>query len=207
MSQEITQAQASELDYVIAIDTSGSMGTQYKNGKTRFQAVQEFTESLARYAEQVDDDGITVIPFGAGKSNAINNVTAAKVAEVFQNNQPWGGTPLLGALKQIHELKKNGTLKKNVVAFVITDGIASDGSQEEIAKFISSITQSQQRDEELNFGFIQIGDDKEATKMLAFLDDNLQTQYGARHDIVDTKTMEEAENLKPGELIWHVQND
>lgn len=197
-------------DYVIIIDKSGSMaGTDTPTGQSRFKYVEESTVAIATTLEQYDPDGITVIPF-AGGFKVYDNTTAVKVADVFKENQPMGGTMLAAPLKAVFELylaaKKAGTTKANgMIVLVITDGQPSDGK--EAAKAISDFTQKLDNgDGEFGLTFIQVGHDAEATRFLKSLDDDLVTA-GAKFDIVDTKTIDEVEQIGLTETLLAALND
>ncbi|MBD2777557.1 hypothetical protein [Iningainema tapete] len=84
-------------DYTLIIDKSSSMSTpDQRNGRTRWEEVQESTLGLARKCEQLDSDGITVYVF-AGRFRRYDNVTSGKVAQIFEENEPVGNTDLAGA--------------------------------------------------------------------------------------------------------------
>lgn len=197
-------------DYVVIIDKSGSMiGTDTPNGQTRFKYAEESTVAIASMLEQYDPDGITVIPF-AGNFKVYDNTTAAKVTDVFRENQPMGGTVLAPPLKSVFDnylaAKKAGTSKANgMIVLVITDGQPSDGP--EAAKAISDFTQHLDNgDGEFGLTFIQVGRDVEATKFLKALDDDL-VKAGAKFDIVDTKTIDEVEQIGLTETLLAALND
>ncbi|MFM6253912.1 MAG: VWA domain-containing protein, partial [Dolichospermum sp.] len=89
----------SDRDYTLIIDKSGSMATpDQKGGRSRWVAAQESTIALASKCEQLDPDGITIYLF-AGKFKRYENVTSAKVSQIFRENDPSGTTDLAGVLK------------------------------------------------------------------------------------------------------------
>jgi Mg-chelatase subunit ChlD len=202
-SPEITLAQAKEYDYILLIDKSGSMSeksNQMENG-TRWDEVREFTESFARFAESVDDDGITVITFNTSATVA-DNVTAAKVSEIFKNERPGGGTALAPALKEA--FKKKFASSKNAIILVMTDGEANDPS--ETKRLIIEAANKIERDEQLAIQFVQVGSDPKAAAFLQMLDDDLQ-KAGAKFDIVNTLSEKEAGSLKVEQLLYQALND
>ena len=78
----------SDRDYTLIIDKSGSMSTPDQvGGRSRWKIAEESTIALARKCEEFDPDGITVYVF-SGKFKRYENVTAAKVAQIFQENDP-----------------------------------------------------------------------------------------------------------------------
>lgn len=197
-------------DYVLIIDKSGSMvGTDTPTGQTRFKAAEESTVAIATMLEEYDPDGITVIPFNAA-FKVYDNTTAAKVADIFRENQPMGGTVLAPPLQSVFDsylaAKKAGTAKPNgMIVLVVTDGQPSDGV--EVAKAISAFTQKLETgDDEFGISFIQVGRDPEATRFLKGLDDNL-VSAGAKFDIVDTKTIDEVESIGLVETLIAALND
>lgn len=199
--QVLSDAQASEYDFIILVDKSGSMGERSTSmeGKTRWQEAQEFTESFARYAEQTDDDGITVITF-AGHPTVYDGVKADKVHEVFTNCQPGGSTNLAPALEEA--FKKKFSANKKALIMVITDGAANDESH--VKDSIIAAANKLNADDEIGIQFVQIGNDPSAAKFLNDLDDNLST---AKLDIVNALTREEAEGYSMGQLLWLALND
>ncbi len=198
---ELSLAEAREYDHIILIDKSGSMGSASTRmqGKTRWQEAQEFTEGYARFAEQVDDDGITVITFNSS-ATVYDNVKSNKVSEIFNNNTPTGSTNLAGALKKAFDKHFSNT--KPSIILVMTDG--EPDSQQEVKDVITKAANTIERDEQLAVQFIQIGDDKGAEKFLAELDDNLK---GAKFDIVNSLSRTEAEQLTLPQLLWQALND
>lgn len=204
----ITKEAASELDYVIAIDCSGSM-TQPdpdRPGKSLFQHAEEWTQGMAAFADEVDDDGITVMTFGGQTVNVTDNVKADAVRKVFADTSPFGGTPTHEVVERIVSMKKSNKLTKNVVAFIITDGRPSN--PEAVAKAIAAWTKDANATEHgISFSFIQIGNDPGARAFLQMLDDDLESKYGAKFDCVDTRTLSEADGMTPGQLVWGAMND
>lgn len=197
-------------DYVMIIDKSGSMTqTDTPTGQSRFKAAEESTIAIASMLEQYDPDGIDVIPF-SGSFKVYNNTTAAKVVDIFRENQPMGGTVLAPPLKSVFDTylaaKAAGTTKSNgMIVLVITDGQPSDAA--DVAKTISDFTQKLDNgDGEFGITFLQVGRDPEATRFLKSLDDDL-TSHGAKFDIVDTKTIDEVEQIGLTEVLIAALND
>jgi uncharacterized protein with von Willebrand factor type A (vWA) domain len=116
----LTAETASEYDFVIGLDASGSMAspsTRYP-GKTRWQEAQETIFGLASVLGQYDADGIDVVVFG-GSVEVFEGVTAEKVTDIFSKRSPRGSTPLAEAITKIDGLNSDG---KKAVALVFTDG-------------------------------------------------------------------------------------
>lgn len=200
---EMTVDQAKEYDHIILVDQSGSMGdpSTKMEGKNRWEEAAEFTTAYARFAEQVDDDGITLILFNS-RATVHDSVTADKVKETFSKNRPGGSTNLADALKKAFE--KKFAAGKNAIVLVLTDGVPD--SQSEVVKAIIDASNKIERDEQLAVQFIQIGDDPGAAKFLQKLDDDLQKE-DAKFDIVNTLTREQAESLTVEQLLYQAVND
>lgn len=204
-----TSEQLKDRDYVLILDKSGSMSERdCPGGKTRWETAQESTMALANKTQAYDPDGITVVPF-ASTFKIYESTTPAKVADVFKENEPIGGTilgPVLNAVFQSYlDRKKSGNAKKNgEICLVITDGCPSDEPQvvNEIIKFAGKLDS----DEEYGISFLQVGRDQHAHEFLKRLDDNL-TKEGAKFDIVNAKTMEELETVGITEALLASLND
>jgi uncharacterized protein with von Willebrand factor type A (vWA) domain len=196
-------------DYTLIIDKSGSMSTpDQAGGKSRWDTAQESTLALARKCEQFDPDGITLYMF-SGRFKRFENVTSAKVAELFMENDPSGTTDLASVLKdatdRYFQAKANGTAKENgETILVITDGEPDD--RKAVMRVIIEASRQMERDEELAISIIQVGNDQTATNFLKALDDQLQTA-GAKFDIVDTVTMDDMENMTLKEVLLNAISD
>lgn len=191
----------SNLDLEFLLDKSGSMNTKdCPGGKSRWDYGQETVFALAQLAEKHDPDGITVVAF-ANTFKTYEGVTSAKVSQVFQENQPMGSTETALALKSrldAYFTRKAAGGTKPTCIVVFTDGAPND--QNAVADAIVAATKQMERDEELAISFVQVGQDQEASKFLAFLDDGL-TARGAKFDIVDTVKIAEVENFTIEQLI------
>ncbi len=196
-------------DYTLIIDKSGSMATKDKaGGLSRWQIMQESTLALASKCEELDADGMTVYLF-SGKFKRYDNVTAAKVSIIFQENEPNGRTDLAGVLKDatnnFFQRKMQGQIPANgEIILVVTDGEPDD--RKAVMQVLIDVTQQLERDEELAISFIQIGTDEAATKFLTILDDDLG-RAGAKFDIVDTITMHDMEDLTLREVLMNAIYD
>jgi uncharacterized protein with von Willebrand factor type A (vWA) domain len=190
-------------DYTLIIDKSGSMSTKDKpGGLSRWQIMQESALALANKCEELDPDGITVYLF-SGKFKRYDNVNGAKVASIFQENDPSGRTDLAGvltdALNSYFQRKAAGKTPANgEIILVVTDGEPDD--RKAVMQVILDASQKLDRDEELAISFIQVGTDESATKFLKILDDDLG-RAGAKFDIVDTITMNDMEDLTLREVL------
>jgi len=198
------EARLSEYDFIVCIDTSGSMAEPAKAGatRTRWEAVQESATQFARDMGKLDADGIDVVMFGgAAGVSSFQGVTADKVAEIFATRAPRGSTPLAEALTAALALAGKSDKKDFIIVF--TDGVPDD--ENAAANVIKQQANKQVADDECTILFVQIGDDARATAYLRKLDDSLT---GAKFDIVDAKTLAEAEQFaSTAELVLHAIND
>ncbi|MCT7978357.1 vWA domain-containing protein [Laspinema olomoucense] len=195
-------------DYTLIIDKSGSMMTSDGGGsQTRWSLAEESTFALAAKCEQLDPDGITVYLF-SGRFQRYENVTAAKVAQIFQENDPSGRTDLASVLKDAveHYFKKKGSgeVKSGETILVITDGEPDD--RKAVMRVIVEATRQMERDEELAISMIQVGSDSQATRFLKALDDELGG-VGAKFDIVDTITIDDMEDYTLSEVLLKAIGD
>ena len=198
-------------DYTLIIDKSNSMSLQDQPGnRSRWKAAEESTLAVAEKCEELDDDGITVYLFAA-QFRRYDNVTAGKVAQIFQENTPSGTTAfsqvLEDALDNYFARKTAGEAKENGETFlVITDGI--DGADEKKAtmELIRNAAGKIDRDEELAISFIQVGKDPKVTEFLKALDDRM-VEIGAKFDIVDTVIMEEMQSMTLKDVLVNAIDD
>lgn len=176
-----------EYDFVVVVDASGSMGEEDMPGnKSRWDYMQETALSFVRDIEKLDSDGIDVVTFGGANIMANTGVTSKNVKDVFAQRSPRGGTPLAEALTAALELAGKSDKKDFIIVF--TDGVPDDKAA--AAKVIVNAANQQETDDALTILFVQVGRDASATAYLKSLDDDLT---GAKFDIVDAKTMAEAE--------------
>ncbi|MEI6430311.1 MAG: VWA domain-containing protein [Pseudanabaena sp. ELA607] len=196
-------------DYTLIIDKSGSMSTpDQAGGRTRWQVAEESTTALARKCEQFDPDGITVYLF-ASRFKRYDDVTTAKVIQIFQENDPSGTTNLAAvlqdALNNYFARKSSCQTKPNgETILVITDGEPDD--RKAVFEVIIKATQKMDRDEELAISLIQVGNDPQASKFLQALDDQLQS-VGAKFDICDTITFSDLEEMSLADVLMNAIND
>ncbi|MBD2529133.1 VWA domain-containing protein [Nostoc flagelliforme FACHB-838] len=199
----------SDRDYTLIIDKSGSMSTPDQvGGRSRWEIAQESTLALARKAEQFDPDGITVYLF-SGRFKRYDDVTSAKVAQIFLENDPSGTTNLAAvlqdALNNYFQRKAAGKSKPNgETILVITDGEPDD--RKAVFEVIIHATRQMERDEELGISIIQVGSDPQATKFLKALDDQLQG-VGAKFDICDTVTLDDLEEMSLVDVLTNAITD
>lgn len=176
-----------EYDFIVVVDASGSMSTEdMPGGRSRWAYMQETAAAFARDLSKFDSDGIDLVIFGGNQVSSHEGVTADKLGEVFGTRRPMGSTPLTEALQAAFKLAGKSDKKDFIMVF--TDGVPDDKAS--AAKAIIAQSQLQSSDEDLTILFVQVGKDAGAAAYLRELDDNLT---GAKFDIVDAKTQEEAE--------------
>lgn len=196
--QNVTAAQLGNYDIYALIDCSGSMGTtDMPNGKSRWNAAEEGTIALASKAIQYDQNGITVGIFHGNTAKLIDNVNSTDIVKkIFSENEPSSGTPtdkmLEEVFKRYFDAKAAGQNPKPILIAVVTDGEPNDRPATKRA--IVEATKKMSSDGEIGISFLQIGNDSSAANFLQDLDDNL-TKEGATFDIVDTKKLEDVENI------------
>lgn len=179
----------SEYDFIVVIDASGSMATEdMPGGRSRWKAMQETAEQFVRDITKIDADGIGLVVFSGTGTDSFDNVGVSKVTEVFQNRNPRSSTPLAEALTAA--LKLAGKSDKKDFILVFTDGVPDDEAA--AAKVIRDAANKQETDDALTILFVQVGNDAGAAAYLEKLDDQLT---GCKFDIVDAKTMAEAEKF------------
>lgn len=199
----------SDRDYTLILDKSGSMSTPDQvGGRSRWEIAQESTLALARKCEQFDPDGITVYVF-SGRFKRYDDVTSAKVAQIFLENDPAGTTNLASVLKDATnnylQRKATGQTKPNgETILVVTDGEPDD--RKAVFEVIIDASRQIDRDEELAISFIQVGSDPQATKFLKALDDQLQS-VGAKFDICDTVTLDDLEDMSLADVLMNAITD
>lgn len=193
----------SEYDFIVAIDTSGSMGEPNKAGSnvTRWEAVQESAMAFIRDIEKIDADGIGLVLFGGTNVKSFDGVTSQAARDVFANAGPRGTTPLAEALTAALALAGKSDKKDFIVVF--TDGVPDDKAA--AAEVIRKASHAQETDDSLTILFVQVGNDAQATAYLKSLDDDLK---GCKFDIVDAKTVAEADAFSStSELVLSAIND
>ena len=196
-------------NYTLMLDKSGSMSSvDQPGGKSRWEMAQESTLGLASKCEQFDPDGITVYLF-SDRFQRYDNVTSTKVAEIFQENSPSGGTNLVAALQHAinnyFQRKAAGQAKpEGETILVVSDG--EPNNRMAVVEVIINATQKIQRDEELAISFIQVGSDRGARRFYKGLDEQLQG-IGAKFDICDTLTLDEMDNMTLTEVLLKAITD
>lgn len=202
----------SKYDFKILVDKSGSMGcSDIKDGRTRWKQAHDWSKAIASICNQYDSDGIDIILFDHTVT-VYNNVTDGKVDEVFRMNRPDGTTNTAEAIrKAVPEYFQSGGLKglfgsknsivtrtKPVILIIFTDG--EPNSQQDVMDAIIQITKRISSRSDIGITFLQVGNDRSASRFLKMLDDDLVSK-GAKFDIVDTKKYDETSLMTPAEIL------
>lgn len=196
-------------DYTLILDKSGSMSvTDTGTSMSRWELAEESTLALARKCEKFDPGGITVYLFSS-RFKRYDDVTSAKVEEIFLENDPVGTTDLASVLvdatNSYFQRKAAGQAKPNgETILVVTDGEPDD--RRSVMEAIINATRKMERDEELGISFIQVGSDSGAKSFLKALDDQLEG-VGAKFDICDTVTMDEMADMSLAEVLMGAIGD
>lgn len=197
-------ATLTEYDTIVCVDRSGSMANPAKGFASRWEQAREITTGIAGLAQQVDDDGITLISFG-GKFDQARDVTDGvridAVAKLFSTQSPGGSTPLGDALSAAFAKKFSNGNKKAVV-FIITDG--EPDNKDAVASAIKNAASRIADASHIRVLFLQVGDDKQAAAYLDSLDSNLT---GVKFDIVNAISFADANNLSPDDLYTRAIQD
>lgn len=200
----MTKEELAKRDIFLLIDKSSSMLTKdMPGGKSRWDAMKESTIGLVAKAVEIDADGISILVF-AGQFKRYDGVKdTATIERIFQENEPNGSTNTGLALKSVLD-EYVANKKKPIFVLVVTDGDAQDRNV--LIASIIETTKKMDADEEVGIQFLQIGKDAQAGEFLKFLDDQLVAQ-GAKFDIVDTTTSDDAENITFSELLEKTLSD
>lgn len=178
----------------LIIDKSGSMVIRdQKKGRSRWEACKEATIALSYKCEEKDPQGMTLYTF-AGRFKRYEKVTAARVSEIYEENEPGGGTDLGQVLEDafnfvIDRRSKAATPQQEII-LVVTDGEPDE--RESVIEAIVKLSKTVTSQMEVAISFIQVGTDENATAFLKSLDNDL-VAAGASHDIVDTISLEDME--------------
>ncbi|MBW0466667.1 hypothetical protein O181_006382 [Austropuccinia psidii MF-1] len=179
-------------DTVLLIDDSLSMSQNNRWAEASL-AVSGLAEALVRY----DLDGIDVY-FMNSLEYFLNAKSASQVQDLFQRVRPIGpSTPtdvrvqeLLSRYIEKLEINKANNLPplKPLNLIIITDGEADDPDTlaYALAGFAERLDEGRFPLNQLGVQFIQIGKDKDATRALKALDDELKSFASVKRDLVDT---------------------
>ncbi|KAE8361877.1 hypothetical protein BDV27DRAFT_147479 [Aspergillus caelatus] len=210
-SPETDYALLRRFDTIFLIDDSTSMRGQ--NWHETLGALVNISPICTKH----DPDGIDIYFLKHRNPNdtqgAFRMVTTPQSVEnIFRPVYPHGDTPIGARLKEIlgpymedlaeslrHRRTDTNSTVRPINIIVITDGKPTDELENDLVATIAAT--AKQLDNwgavkwQVGIQFFQVGDDKDVTKYLKYLDDNLAGDYGVR-DIIDTVTWDK----DPGEL-------
>lgn len=168
---------------------------------SRWEAVGHEIAAFVKEVEKIDSDGLDLVFFG-GTVDTFSNQNSGSIMQLFSKLQTNGGTPLDRGLNRAFGVLESSPKAKKFI-FCYTDGAPND--RQAVRNTIIAQANSQKTDDEMTILFVQVGNDQTASQFLAELDDDL---VGAKYDIVDAKTADEARNFKTvADLIAHAIND
>lgn len=193
MSENIKNFELNKGDnFIFGIDVSFSMGaSDCPGGMKRSDYLKEQVKTFIEEAGKYDDDGIDVITFGE-KVTVKQGLTPAKAGELVGICKPSEGATMTHlAINKAYELHKAGKYEQTVF-FLATDGAPSN--PQEVVKAIVEVTKDIKDPKEFSIGILTVGEiDSDLRSFLDDLDDNLEAKYGAKHDIVDVKALNEVD--------------
>ena len=180
----------STFDTVFLIDDSGSMA-----GRS-WRETAEALKTITPICTQHDADGIDIYNLNAKDNLEFKHITTpVDVETIFGSVLPRGGTPTGSRLHSILkpylrdlEIKgEEGVKPLNII--VITDGQASDDVESVILSAARKLDKLDAPAWQVGIQFFQVGEDREAKRMLEELDDRLANKGGKGkevRDMVDT---------------------
>jgi hypothetical protein len=176
-------------EIVLMIDCSKSMAsTDCPGGLSRWDWCKGETLYIGWSDPTVLKDGLTMVIFSSDY-NISSNRTLQDVARVYSAGKPHGLTylaqPLDRVLNDYFSRRDRRLAKKPLVVAVISDGYPVD--IDKVKQVLVSSTYRLSSPNDVRVVFIQISDDREGTKILVDLDNNLASK-GARFDLVDTES-------------------
>jgi hypothetical protein len=199
-----------EREYTLILDKSGSMATKDQpGGRSRWAVARESAIALAAKCEELDHDGLTLYVFGS-RFRRYENVTSERVGQVFEENEPAGGTDLAAVLDDAFAqyfdrcAKDSSGAARPETILVVTDGEPDDARA--VIRSVIRASRRIHRDTDLGVSFVQVGRDPGARRFLKLLDDEL-VKAGAPFDICDTVTLDEMEEIGLTEVLLGAVND
>jgi uncharacterized protein YegL len=194
--QTLSDEQLKKCDFMLLLDHSGSMGESSirRQGRTKWEELEEDVSAIAREAQNYDADGLTVIAFSSGV-RVFDGVTADKVSQTFKEVVPRGSTNLGDALQAA--IAKVEASTKDTIILCFTDGAPDSDSS--VIEVINSAGNKFGRPR-IGITFVQVGEAPGATAFLQQLNSSLKV------DVVAVASAKEAEGLTLGQLAWMAQN-
>jgi len=125
-------------EIVLLCDDSGSMASKIiepdtKKSTTRWLEEKKLASVIIEYVTSINPNGLDIYFLNRGVIRGVKNMN--NLQQIFMN-EPTGGTPLIGSLKQIMVDKSYIPQNKNLLIVVITDGEPTDyGNSEEYKEY------------------------------------------------------------------------
>lgn len=179
-----------DFDTAFIVDDSSSMtGSRWEQARA---AVKGVVGQACKY----DDDGVDVYFLNA-KRDSEGIRKPADVDRLFRGLYPKGATPtgrtleriLREYMRKLDAATASGSRSSDTVKplniIVITDGAPTDDPESVIVTYAKRLDKGDYPLSQVGIQFFQVGNDREATKALQELDDELGDQHGIR-DMVDT---------------------
>lgn len=197
----MTDVMLANRDYSLVIaKTDYEMGKAPPHFQERWTDAQAAIVSLAQTCNLFDPDGITIYIASqtatTGTFQKYPNIAPDQINRLFTENPPPHTVDVAAGLqlaldeyfanKAANQAKANGA-----IILVLLD--AEPRNHQDLIHAIVEATEKIDRDEELGIGFVQVGDDLIARGFLNSLDQDLQTQAGAKFDIVHTRVLSKIE--------------
>ena len=161
-----------------------------------WQETTEALKTITPICTQHDADGIDIYFLNEKDKEEYKHITMPAAVEIFFGSvRPRGGTPTGSRLHAIlkpylRNLETKGEDKvKPLNIIVITDGRASDDVESVILSAARKLDRLEAPAWQIGIQFFQVGEDREAKKMLEELDDGLAKKCGRGkevRDMVDT---------------------
>ncbi len=194
-------------DIILFLDDSGSMSSAEDEGRpqseanmNRYETLKHVVSTLVFCATLVDEDGIS-IRFMNSREQGNGITSMGQVHQIFQQTRPSGTTPMGEQLKAkvidgiLGQYITSRQLQKPVLIVTVTDGVPDNHSAVSNAiKYAKNLCrQNGYSDNTLEFGFAQIGRNREATEWLNKLDQD--PDFG---DMVDATSHFDIEQAQCG---------
>jgi von Willebrand factor type A domain len=183
--------------YELFLDVSGSMtydavgmGSDPANTMSRWEQAQEIIGTVAQKVSKLDPDGANLTTFGS-KLTHYPKINGSKIQAIFEKEPEDPKTDLLTAMQyaasKFAEMVTQSPDNKMTI-LVFTDGQPVKGTEGQIRDLIIKMANVCQDKSQLAISFLQLGDQKDATVFLNYLDDmQKDTNLVMKFDVVDTK--------------------
>ncbi len=193
MTYRLNQRNApTKLPEVVGLDRPVVLAADPADSITRWEWCKNQAANLAEQIKKVLPAGLKISLF-SNSFDSYANVDAAKVATLFNEVEPSGGTHVSKVLahhfdEYFARREADSENTKPLLLAIITDGAPEDGLSTKEA--IIRATKHMKRQDEILVAILQVGNDRRAPKILNDLDKELVHQ-SAKYDIVEVKSFAE----------------